>query len=95
MDAAKKDKLEKKAENGDVIKQGQGESKLDSRKFFITSAGLILVALIIAIAAIQGLVTKDNLSGILTAITGIVGGYVIGQGYADGQAAKKPDAKKT
>ncbi|GEM_PF-1076262 len=95
MDDTKKNKLETNAINGHVIKEGQGESKLDSRKFFITLAGLILVALIIAIGALQGLVTKDNLSGILTAITGIVGGYVIGQGYADGQAAKKPDEKKT
>ena len=91
MDVAKQAVLEQKAKSGDVIKQGQGESKLESRKFVITLAGLLLVALIIVIGATQGLVTKENFSGILTAITGIVGGYVIGQGYADGQAAKKPD----
>lgn len=75
------------AKEGDVIKQGQGENKLDSRKFFITLAGLILLAAFIVIFKDQ--VTKDNLAGLLTAITGIVGGYVIGQGYADGQATKK------
>ena len=75
------------AKEGDVIKQGQGKNKLDSRKFFITLAGLILLAAFIVIFKDQ--VTKDNLAGLLTAITGIVGGYVIGQGYADGQATKK------
>jgi len=75
------------AKDGNVIKQGQGEHKYESRKFFITAAGLILLAGIIIF--FNDLVTKDNISGILTAITGIVGGYVIGQGYADGQATKK------
>ncbi len=72
-----------------VTKQGQGEGKLDSRKFVITMAGLILIAGSLIIGAYKGYVNADNFSGILTAISGIVGGYVIGQGYADGQAAKK------
>ncbi len=84
-------KLAAGVKEGDVIKQGQGENKLDSRKFFITLAGLALLAAFIIL--FKDLVTKDNISGILTAITGIVGGYVIGQGYADGQASKKIEKK--
>jgi hypothetical protein len=68
--------LAEKVKTGEIIiKQGQGEEWLDSRKFRAT-----------LIAASQGLVTKDNFSGVLTAISGVIGGYVVGQGYADGQA---------
>jgi hypothetical protein len=93
MDITKQRAYVNEADQGHVIKQGQGENKLDSRKFVITLAGLFLLTACIVFGAYSGLVTKDNFSGLVTAITGIVGGYVIGQGYADGQAAKKPNTK--
>jgi hypothetical protein len=82
--------LKDKVKSGEVInKQGQGEKWVDSRKFVITIAGLFLIALLIAYGSYYQLITKDNFTGILTSVTGVIGGYVIGQGYADGQAAKK------
>jgi len=45
----------------------------------------LIVAIVSAIKGIGG----EEISGIVASIAGVVGAYVIGQGYADGQAAKK------
>lgn len=36
-------------------------------------------------------VPGEEISGIVASIAGLLGAYVIGQGYADGQAVKKDD----
>ena len=72
-----------------VIKQGQDERWRDSRKFIVTVIALVLIGISVVVGLLKGFVNETNFSGILTSIAGIVGGYVIGQGYADGQATNK------
>ncbi len=62
-----------------TVSQGVG---IKSRKFWVTILGI--VAIVIVTLAYNG----DDISGIVSSIAGIVGAYVIGQGYADGQAVK-------
>jgi hypothetical protein len=58
-------------------------AKLKSRKLWVTIGGLGVVVLH------QGFgVDPDKANAIVQAVSVIVGGYVLGQGYADGQAAK-------
>ena len=57
----------------------QGDIK--SRKFWVTILGLVVI-LIVATGS------GEEISGIVASIAGVVGAYVIGQGYADGQAVK-------
>jgi LytS/YehU family sensor histidine kinase len=75
--------------NKPPIKQNE-EKWLNSRKLKMTIIGVAAVFLLAIIAIYAGL-NKDQLSAIssfATSIAGIVGGYVVGQGYADGQATK-------
>jgi hypothetical protein len=44
----------------------------------------VIVVPVLAIVGIAG----EEISGIVTSIAGIVGAYVIGQSYADGQVVK-------
>ncbi len=71
----------------DKIKQGD-DKITKSRKFLVTLLGLIFL-LVVAIICVAADIPGKEISGILTPIAGIVGAYVIGQGYADGQAVKK------
>lgn len=68
------------------MSESQGEG-LKSRKFWVTIGGL--VAIVIAIVSVAMGIPGEEISGIVASIAGIVGAYVIGQGYADGQAVRK------
>ena len=68
-----------------TTKQGDAKS---SRKFRITLVGLGAIVIVSIVSVPMG-VPGEEISGIVTSIAGIVGAYVIGQGYADGQAVKK------
>ncbi len=68
----------------EIVKQGD----IKSRKFRVTIVGLIAIS-IVAIVCVLSNIPGEEISGILTPIAGIAGAYVIGQGYADGQAVKK------
>ena len=75
---------------GKEVKRQGGERWQDSRKVGVTLLGITAVLILAIVAIIQG-ADKDqisSLSGFATAIAGIVAGYVVGQGYADGQATK-------
>lgn len=68
------------------MRESQGRG-LKSRKFWVTISGLLVILIVAPLLAIEGIV-GEAISGIVTAIAGIVGAYVIGQSYADGQAVK-------
>ncbi|MEA3325535.1 MAG: hypothetical protein U9Q37_10490 [Euryarchaeota archaeon] len=69
----------------EITKQGDAKR---SRKFWVTLGGLGVI-LVVSIASVPMGVPGEEISGIVTSVAGIVGAYVIGQGYADGQAVKK------
>jgi len=62
------------------MSESQGDG-LKSRKFWVTIVGLFVVLLLAIIA-------PDILADSITGIGGIVGAYVVGQSYADGQVNK-------
>ena len=64
------------------------QGSMRSRKFWVTIAGLLAVSAV-AIVAIVTDRADSEIQGIVASFAGIVGAYVIGQGYADGQATKK------
>ncbi|VUT27661.1 MAG: hypothetical protein SYNGOMJ08_00211 [Candidatus Syntrophoarchaeum sp. GoM_oil] len=68
-----------------VGSQGTG---LKSRKFWVTVIGITAIVLVVFILARVN-IGGEVISGTVTSIAGIVGAYVIGQSYADGQAVKK------
>lgn len=61
---------------------------MKSRKLWVAIAGLVVI-LIIAIIAIVKEIEATEIKAIIASIAGLVSAYVIGQGYADGQAVKK------
>ena len=68
------------------MSKSQGEG-IKSRKFWIPIIGLLAIVIVVPVLAIVG-IAGEEISGIVTSIAGIVGAYVIGQSYADGQAVK-------
>jgi len=67
----------------EIAKQGD----IKSRKFCVTILGLVVILIVATISATKG-IGGEEISGIVASIAGVVGAYVIGQGYADGQAVK-------
>ena len=77
----------KRKEVEKMTEKKQGDDKfIKSRKFCVTLVGLGVIT--IAIVSVAMGVPGGEISGIVTSIAGIVGAYVIGQSYADGQAVK-------
>jgi membrane protein CcdC involved in cytochrome C biogenesis len=68
----------------EIAKQGD----IKSRKFCVTLLGLVVILIVATVSALKS-IDGEAISGIVVAIAGVVGAYVIGQGYADGQAVKK------
>jgi len=68
----------------EITKQGDAKS----RKFYVVMVGLVSILIVVIVCVLHD-IPGEEISGILTPIAGIVGAYVIGQGYADGQAVKK------